>query len=121
MATRYGKLIKAQGSERFLKVGHRLFTWHAMANGGGRELSEVLDAKEGTICTFPGFWRGQKHYGFPLLASAALDRKHAMFTRDQWARRQLISRAFQGIDSARDFGKPNMPWLCEPVEYRRAA
>jgi hypothetical protein len=117
----FQRRIKEQGSERFLKVGSRVFTWHAMANGKGRELSEVLDAKEGTVSTFPGYWRGQKHYGFPLLASAALDRKHAMLARDEWARRRLISRAFQEIDSARDFGRPNMPWLCEPVEYRRAA
>src|SRR5690349_3342617 len=119
MSTAYARRIKAQGSERFLKIGGRVFTFHPKI-GGGRELSEVLDAKEGTILTFPGYVRGQKHYGFPMLNSAALCRKFAMNARRSFERRHWISKAFEELRSASEvFPKPPL----DPVEQemRRAA
>ncbi len=75
----------------------------------GRDVAEVLDYKEGAIHYFPGFVRGQKHYGFPMLASAALDRKYAMQSTDPYRRRKFIERAYQNLDTAaRDFPRPGL-------------
>ncbi len=109
MSTRYARKMKAQGSERFLKVGPRLFTFHHMGSGLGRELSEVLDSDGHTISVLPGYVRGQNHFGFPMLASAALDRKYAMQSTDPYRRRKFIERAYQNLDTAaRDFPRPGL-------------
>jgi len=117
----FTKRMRAQGSDRFLKVGSRLFTYHHSANGQERELSEVLDWKDGTISVLPGYFRGKKHYGFPMLLSAALDRKYAMQSTDEYRRRRFISRAFQELEIARrDFPKPRLDPV-EREEMKRAA
>jgi hypothetical protein len=117
---RFTREMRRQGSERFLKIGSRLFTFHHMANGKGRELSEVLDAKENTISVLPGYWRGYKNYGFPLINSAALYRKSAMAARDSFRRRHFISKAFEELRNAKTFGAPHL----DPVvsqQMQRAA
>lgn len=120
MSNAFTRRIRQQGSTRFLKIGSRLFTWHYMANGKGRELSEVLDASDNTISTVPGYWRGYRTYGFPQLNSAAMYRQSAMRERDSFRRRHFISKAFEELRNARTaFGRPQLDPV--EVEQRRAA
>lgn len=117
----FARRIKAQGSERFLKIGSRVFQMDAMAGGRGREVSEVLSCRDGCASYFPGYVRGAKHYGFPMLNSAALDRRFAFDAKDPYRRRKLIERAYESLRTASEIYPAPQLDPVERQEVRRAA
>lgn len=104
MATRYARIMLAQGRESHVRLQGRL--WTASGIRGCRELSECHPSGPGCVSYSTGRWTGMRRHGFHAIAEAGAYRRLAARERDDFRRRVLLRRAYEALERARGYEAP---------------